>query len=203
MTLNISILYTIGDIEKMSREDGMKYWSKSALTIYRYLETMSNTIDKIVMTTGKTSYSSLLQKYQSTYYQAGKIIELVERKRKMINLKIAVEEAYSNLSVMERRIVGLVYVDGVKSEKVAKLLNMSLRTFFRRKLIALSNFSDEMELAGFNSEFFIKEYAKERWFMSVYDEYLQRGSNEDSINSNVVRRVFNEVGQVDMIPTSY
>lgn len=187
----------------MSREDGMKYWSKSALTIYRYLETMSNTIDKIVMTTGKTSYSSLLQKYQSTYYQAGKIIELVERKRKMINLKVAVEEAYSNLSVMERRIVGLVYVDGVKSEKVAKLLNMSLRTFFRRKLIALSNFSDEMELAGFNSEFFIKEYAKERWFMSVYDECLQRGSNEDSINSNVVRRVFNEVGQVDMIPTSY
>jgi len=203
LTFNISILYTIGDIEKMSQEDRMKYWSKSALTIYRYLETMSNTIDKIVVTTGKTSYSSLLQKYQSTYYQAGKIIELVERKRKMINLKIAVEDAYSNLSVMDRRIVGLVYVDGVKSERVAKLLNMSLRTFFRRKLVALNNFSDEMELAGFNSEFFLREYAKERWFMSVYDDCLQKGSGEDSINSRVVKQVFNELGQVDMVSTTY
>lgn len=69
----------------------MKYWSKSALSLYRYLETMSNTIDKIVISTGTNSNSSLLQKYQSTYYQAGKMIELAERKRKMINLKVAVE----------------------------------------------------------------------------------------------------------------
>lgn len=177
----------------------MKYWSKSALTIYRYLETMSNTIDKIVVNTGKTSYSSLLQKYQSTYYQAGQIIELVERKRKMINLKIAVEDSFAALDVLDRRILGLVYVDGVKSEKVAKLLNMSLRTFFRRKLIALSNFAEEMELAGFNNEFFIKEYSKERWFQSVYNECLQKNTNEDELNGSVVKRVINEVGQVEVL----
>lgn len=177
----------------------MKYWSKSALTIYRYLETMSNTIDKIVISTGKTSYSSLLQKYQSTYYQTGKMIELVERKRKMINLKIAVEDAFSSLNVMDRRILGLVFVDGVKSEKVAKLLNMSLRTFFRRKITALSNFTEAMEMAGFNSEFFIREYSKERWFLSVYNECIQKGSNEDSLTGYVVKRVFNEVGQVEMV----
>ena len=181
----------------------MKYWSKSALTIYRYLETMSSTIDKIVVSTGKTSYSSMLQKYQSTYYQAGKMIELVERKRKMINLKIAVEDAFASLNVMDRRILGLVYVDGVKSEKVAKLLNMSLRTFFRRKIIALSNFTEEMELAGFNSEFFIKEYSKERWFLSVYNDCIQKGSNEDCLNGHVVKRVLNEVGQVEMVNDAY
>ena len=181
----------------------MKYWSKSALTIYRYLETMSNTVDKIVSCTGKTSYSSLLQKYQSTYYQAGKMIELVERKRKMINLKIAVEEAFKSLDMLDRRILGLVYVDGVKSEKVANLLNMSLRTFFRRKITALSNFSDSMEASGFNNEFFIKEYSRERWFLSVYDECIQKNSNEDSLNGYVVKRVFNEVGQVEVANNLY
>lgn len=177
----------------------MKYWSKSALTIYRHLETMSSTVDKIILYTGKTSYSSLLQKYQSTYYQTGKMIELIERKRKMINLKVAVEDAFSTLSITDRRILGLVYVDGIKSEKVAKLLNMSLRTFFRRKCIALSNFSDSMESAGFNNEFFIKEYSKERWFLAVYNECLQKNTNEDSLNGLLVKRVMNEVGQVEMV----
>lgn len=181
----------------------MKYWSKSALTIYRYLETMSNTVDKIVLSTGKTSYSSMLQKYQSTYYQAGKMIELLERKRKMINLKVAVEDSFASLSVMDRRILGLVYVDGIKSEKVAKLLNMSLRTFFRRKFIALNNFSDSMEAKGFNNEFFIKEYSKERWFLSVYNECIQKNTNEDSLNGTVVKRVISEVGQVELVSSLY
>lgn len=73
---------------------------------------------------------------------------------------------------MDRRILGLVFIDGVKSEKVAKILNMSLRTFFRRKNKALNNFMEEMELSGFNAEYFIKEYSNERWFNSVYDECL-------------------------------
>lgn len=181
----------------------MKYWSKSALTIYRYLESMSNSIDKIVVNTGTTSYSSLLQKYQSTYYQAGKIIELVERKRKMINLKIAVEDSFAELDVMDKRILGLVFIDGIKSEKVSQLLNMSLRTFFRRKLVALANFSDKMVEAGFDDEFFISEYSKEKWFLSVYNECVQKNINEDSLNGNIVKRVFNEVGHVEMLSSAY
>ena len=121
---------------------------------------------------------------------------------KMINLKIAVEDAFSSLNVMDKRILGLVYVDGVKSEKVAKLLNMSLRTFFRRKILALSNFAEEMELAGFNNEFFIKEYSKERWFSSVYNECVQKNSStEDCLTNTVVKRVMNQVGQVEVVNT--
>ena len=47
----------------------MKYWSKSALSIYRYLETMSNSIDKVVLDTGKSSYSRDVAKFQTTNYQ--------------------------------------------------------------------------------------------------------------------------------------
>ena len=60
----------------------MKYWSKSALSVYKYLEHMANTIDKIVMDTGKNSNHQNIQKYQTTLYQTSKIIEFMERKRK-------------------------------------------------------------------------------------------------------------------------
>jgi hypothetical protein len=41
---------------KNGMEDSMKYWSKSALSVYRYLEQMSNTIDKLVKVVEKDSY---------------------------------------------------------------------------------------------------------------------------------------------------
>ena len=52
----------------------MKYWSKSALLIYKYLEKMTNTVDKLIMDIGKHSNSHIMQKNQTTYGQASKII---------------------------------------------------------------------------------------------------------------------------------
>jgi len=52
----------------------IKYWSKSALSIYKYLETMSMGIDKAVKDIVSGSNSALLQKSQSTYCQASRII---------------------------------------------------------------------------------------------------------------------------------
>ena len=92
----------------------MKYWSRSVLSIYKYLETMSNTIDKLVIDMGKNSNSPILQKFQSTYCQASKIIELIDRKRKMINLKVAVEETLNKLDKTHKRILMLVFVDGLR-----------------------------------------------------------------------------------------
>ena len=177
----------------------MKYWSKSALSIYRYLETMTNTIDKIVLDTGKSSNSVMLQKYQTTGYQTSKIIELIDRKRKMINLKLAVEEALSKISKDDRRILTLVYIDGVKSEVMAQLIGCSLRTFFRKKLSAMTKFMLALELAGFNDEFFETDYAGERWFMSVYESCLIKSSNiEEVLDKFLIKRVFNEVAKINL-----
>ena len=75
----------------------MKYWSRSALSIYKYLLSMSNSIDKSINDTGKNSNSVSLQKYQTTFFQTNKILELIDRKRKIINIKVAVENASQDL----------------------------------------------------------------------------------------------------------
>ena len=59
----------------------MKYWSKSVLYVYKYLSTMTNTIDKLVLDMGKSSNSAMINNYQSTFSQANRIIELMDRKR--------------------------------------------------------------------------------------------------------------------------
>lgn len=182
----------------------MKYWSKSALSIYRYLETMSNTIDKIIMDTGRSSNNITLQKYQTTSYQTSKMLELIERKRKMINLKLAVEEGLAKIKKDDMRLLTLVYIDGVKSETVAKLLGCSIRTFFRKKCTALKEFMIALEVAGFDEMFFRNEYYDQQWIMSVYDECLLKNSNQEEVMDKfLLKKIFNEVARINLAYNIY
>lgn len=182
----------------------MKYWSKSALLIYKYLEKMTNTVDKLIMDIGKHSNSHVMQKNQTTYGQASKIIEYLDRKRKMINLKVAVEESLAKLNRTDRRILALVFIDGVKSDMVAQFLGVSLRTFFRKKIEALANFNTQMIANGFDLNFFNNEYACEKWILAVYNECLSKSLTEDeNINFVVVKRLMNEISQVKINSNCY
>lgn len=165
---------------------------------------MTDTIDRIVMDTSKHSNSHTMQRSNTTYYQTRKLIEYLDRKRKMINLKVAVEDALSKLSKTDRRILGLVFIDGVKSELIAQFLGVSLRTFFRKKVMALSRFNIQMIASGFNLEYFIKEYGREKWIVSVYEECVSKYNKEDEIMDNLfVKRVLNEISQVNLIDMPY
>lgn len=182
----------------------MKYWSKSALLMYRYLEKMTNSIDKLIMDTSKHSNSQSAQRNHTTYFQARKLIELLDRKRKMINLKVAVEDALAQLDKTDRRILSLAFLDGVTSDLIAQFLGVSLRTYFRKKVRALDNFSIQMMACGFDTEFFRSEYYSEKWFMSVYNECLSKSSKDEEIVDNVlIKRVMTELSQVKLTASPY
>ena len=149
---------------KNALEVAMKYWSKSSLSIYRYLEKMTNTLDKLILDLSKHSNNVSMIKNQTTYNQARKLIELLDRKRKMINLKVAVEDSLAGLNKIDRRILTLVFIDGAKSEMIAQILGVSLRTFFRKKVIALNKFNSQMIAKGFDLDFFIRDIPKNNGF---------------------------------------
>lgn len=177
----------------------MKYWCMSALSIYKYLESMSNQLDKIVLETGRGSNDIRLQKYQTTQYQTSKILELTERKRKMINLKVVIEDSLCKLSLLDRRILTLIFVDGLKSELLAQVLGVSIRTYFRKKKLALNHFKSMLETNGFNKEFFEKEYLNQAWFIAVYNDYISKTNKfNETLESSIIRRVFKEVGKIEL-----
>lgn len=165
---------------------------------------MSKTIDKIVLNVGKNSNSSELQRYQTTYFQASKIIELIERKRKMINLKVACEQALNKIPLQSRKILMLFYIDGVKGDFIAQLLGISLRTFFRQKLKALKEFSEALERMGFNLNFFKNEYGNELWLLSIYDDCVAKSGSQEYLPDNyLIKRMINEVSKVNLAYNTY
>ena len=182
----------------------MKYWSKTSLTVYKYLSTMSKTIDKTIMDLGKSSNSVVSQKRYSTYFQASKIIELMDRKRKMINLKVAVEDSMNRLDKLSRRILTLSYMDGAKCETIAKLMGTSLRTYFRKKLSAFNQFTEILCELGYDESFFESEYFGEKWFMAIYDDCVCKGCDSDEAPDRyVVKKLFNELSKINFAYNTY
>ena len=108
----------------------------------------------------------------------------------MINLKVTVEETLNKLDNTSKRILALVFFDGVKSELVAEMLGMSIRTFFRKKLAAINEFSAIFQSKGYDNEFFESEYAYEQWFMSVYDTCISKcSSSDDAMDKYLLKKL--------------
>ena len=176
----------------------MRMWSKSILSIYRYLETLSNAIDGLVK---KNSKLTTGRGYNSTYIQASKIIEWTEKKRKMINLKIATREALKQLPLTDRRILILFYIDGVKSSVIAELLGCSIRTYYRKKVDAIERFGLALGRVGFDMDYLNKNYLQEKWLMSVYDRcIIQDSVSADSAvlktDKSVVKDIIKDLGKI-------
>lgn len=202
MTLGFFIHYTI--VTFLKKEGLMKYWSKSALSIYHYLETMSKTIDKLVLDTGKSSNNKELSNYQTTYCQTGKILKLTDRKRKLINLKIIVEDGLARISKESRRILTLFYIDGIKSNMIAQLLGISIRTFFRQKLKALEDFSQKLLDMGYDGEFFKEDYLCERWFEVVYNDMVTKNyDEEDYLEGSIIKTLLGSVAKMPLYSNTY
>ncbi len=202
MTLGFFIHYTI--VTFLKKEGLMKYWSKSALSIYHYLETMSKTIDKLVLDTGKSSNNKELSNYQTTYCQTGKILKLTDRKRKLINLKIIVEDGLARISKESRRILTLFYIDGIKSNMIAQLLGISIRTFFRQKLKALEDFSQKLLDMGYDEEFFKEDYLCERWFEVVYNDMVTKNyDEEDYLEGSIIKTLLGSVAKMPLYSNTY
>ncbi len=188
----------------LRKEDFMKYYSRSALSIYRYLETMSKSLDKVVLDIGKGSGKVSCKNYQTTHLQTSKMIKLMDRKRKLVNLKVVVEECLAGIPEDSRRILSLFYMDGITANLISQLLGVSLRTFFRQKTKALDSFCFELDKRGYGKAFFEEEYSCEKWFSSVYADMLTKNLEEDDCpNGIIIRAMLGDIIKIRPFSNTY
>ncbi len=155
----------------------MIIWSKTILSVYRYLENISNAIDNLVRK--KCIYSSFYSvgRGNDVYDYANKIIALSERKVQLINLKVITEEALMRLKPTDRKILLMFYVDGMKNKQIADVLNMPLRTLFRRKMLAINSFDAALKAMGYTDVKLNEMFSDEKWLNNVYSRTLKHELN--------------------------
>lgn len=150
-----------------------KVWAKTLLSSYTCLERVASAIDKMVLDKGVNSAFD----NRSTLRQTNRIIGLIQRKKMLINAKIIVENAISKLNENELNIIVLKYFDKVKSIDIAQLLNVSMRTYFRRLSLAINNVARNLTILGFTDDILTSMLGDDPWFDRLFKAIYARELN--------------------------
>lgn len=168
----------------------MKTWSKTILSVYKYLEALSNSIDNLVLKKSINSAFYSSYRFDSCYDVANKIMQLTERKINLINIKVMVDDTFESLPIKQRQLLALCYIDNIKSSIVADMMGISLRTFFRKKSEALNSFSKHMISKGYTKERIEDMFLGESWIRRLYEKNLELQLSKDYKMDRVAKRQF-------------
>lgn len=172
----------------------MKTWSKTILSVYKYLEALSNSIDNLVVKKSINSAFYNSGRYNTCYDCANRIMQLTERKVNLINIKVIVDDTLQLMTTTHRQLLALCYMDNVKSEDIANMMHISLRTFFRKKNEALNSFAKNLLMQGFSKDKLEAMFCGEDWLNNLYVRNKDfEDSKEFRIDQYNKRRFFKSV----------
>ena len=148
-------------------------WAKTILYIYKYLERVTEGIDKLVSQNALNSYyyCGESQIENGVLSVAERIINLSARKARLINIKVLADKALMKCKKENAQILIERYMDNDMAEIIAQNHNLNIRTYFRRLYQAEVEFCSAMAQLGFSDKY-LKEYLKnEKWILEVYENF--------------------------------
>lgn|SRR5574344_334347 len=148
-------------------------WSKTLLNIYDYLETICGAIDKSVIDCGIHSACGT-----NTEFVANKMIELTQRKKFLINVKVALDDVLCSVESENARLLTLRYIDKVKTDMIGKVLGISSRTYFRKIVLAIKSFAYQLKCKGYTNQFLSELFKNEEWVLDIYSAMRKKGEKK-------------------------
>lgn len=146
----------------------MEILCKTILSVYKYLGAISGAIDNLVIKKSVNSSFYNNGRFSSAYDCANEIMELTDRKVNLINLKVLTEDCLMELQPLERKVLSLLFLDNVKRESICEVLEISTRTFFRKRNEGIVAFEKSLCRRGYNKEKILAMFEKEKWLINLY-----------------------------------
>lgn len=148
-------------------------WAKTILTVYKFIERICGAIDKLVENKAMASFYVCSSSFASSSIinVADKIIELSERKKVLINLKVLTLNALKKCDALDAKILIEKYIEGNSPAEISARYNLPLRSYFRKVNLAENHLTRAFEKLGY-SETRLSEYlANEKWILDVYAKF--------------------------------
>lgn len=145
-----------------------------------FLERIAGAIDKIIekkalASSWATSFSSVAN---STLELADQIIELSERKVKLINIKLLIEKALKKLDKKDAKILICKYFDKMGPEEIIASFGLSRRSYFRRIQDAESSFESSCASLGFPISRLQTYLDSEEWIKQIAATFQAKQAKE-------------------------
>lgn len=154
-------------------------WARTILTSYRFLERITGAIDQIIEK--KALASSWVTGVDGTLEVTDKIIELSERKVKLINLKLLTENALKKIDEKLARLLISRYFDNSTPEEIMQRYSLSRRSFFRYMQDAEGSFESACATLGFPISRLESYLESEEWIKQVRSSLRQKADGEKDV----------------------
>lgn len=144
---------------------------KTLISAYRFIENNCELIDEFVYKHAVNFGPS--PEYYSTFDVTNNIIDLMERKNRLINFKLMIDELVNSLSVEDRMIIIAKMRYNLSMVSMCKVLKLpSLRTAFRKMKTALENLQQIVNNSRYKQRF---EYMlnNEGWIANLKKRELE------------------------------
>ena len=145
-------------------------WMKALFTVYPSLPNIVSVIDNIVLSRASSvvPFSQVYNGSSSTYMEYEKVIDMTERKNKILNIVALIREILTQLNMTDYEIVDLKYFRRMKTATIANKLSIDERSVFRRIKKVIERSSSVAISLGFDSEFIERMVKNESWIREIY-----------------------------------
>ena len=154
-------------------------WAKTILYVYKYLDRVCEGIDSLVEQNALNSfYYGQNRSDNEVLSVAERISKLCERKAKLINIKVLVDDCLLKSDEMNAQLLIERYIDDDNSENIALRHGLNIRTYFRKINQAETSFSTFMIREGFTEDKLDKYLQGENWITEVCQKFRDESEKE-------------------------
>ena len=172
-------------------DNKQQVWAKTFLVAYKYLSTLCGAIDKLIDATASNSFYTCgsWSERNAIMTVSERIIKLSDKKVNYINLKVMVEKILGVMPKKYAKVLILKYIKGLEKNEISELMNMSLRSYYRRLKSAIECFALAMKSLGFCVEKLEIRYLDDAFISSVRESVVRETKFNGEENSSLEEEI--------------
>lgn len=176
-------------IKLLNDEQKTKLWIKTLISVQTNLPEIINSVDKIIeVNASSLSFATdIYNAEKSTMSQVEKVIDLTERKNKLLNIYLISKNLLNSLSENERVFIKRKFIYNWTAEELAQDEDVSVRTIFRRTDKILEKIYEFTKRKNWALGFILTQVKNESWIHEKFNRFAK-----DSMNSAYEKQLINQ-----------
>lgn len=175
------------ELIKYAHETDLISYIKTLFEAYKTIPNILKILDKIIEKRASTIMPSSYiygNSPSSTYNEIDKVIDLTDRKNKLINIYVMVEKMLNSLNEQDRKVCILKYIKKTLISDIATELKTTERTIFRRCIKIIEKLSLFCLSNNWSSAFIKNQIKDEQWLFEILKTKIEKTNRSISKTKN-------------------
>ena len=177
-------------IKSLNDDQKMKLWVKTILSVQSNLPEIIKSIDKIIeiKASSLSFISDIYNTEKSTQAQVERVIDLTERKNKLLNLFLISKNLISSLDEDDRLYIKRKYVYNWTAEELSQEYQISIRTVFRRTEKLIDQIFEKIKKKNWSLNFINLQVKDEYWLIDKFKKLAKDNMPNSFIYKNEINQ---------------